>query len=69
LRVRHHFFVLFVFFLFEFFECTHGFFPEDGFRKGVAFLGSEGEAGVFEDILFLEVLATANDWNDNMIDQ
>ena len=54
-------------FLFEFLEGTEGLFPEDGFMTGLFLFGSEDEMDVFEDVLLLKILSTANNWDDNTI--
>ena len=66
-RVEGQFFILFIFFLFEFLEGAHRLFPEYGFWE-VGFLRCKTEAGVFKDVLFFEIVATAYYRNDNMID-
>lgn len=66
-RVERQFFILFIFFLFEFLEGAHRLFPEYGLLKD-GFLGSEAETGVLKDVLLFEVVTTAHNRNDNMID-
>ena len=54
-------------FLFEFLEGAQGLFPEDGFMAWLFLFGSEDEMDMFEDVLLLKILSTANNWDDNTI--
>ena len=60
-------FVLAFSFLFEFLEGAQGLFPEDGLMTWVFLFGSEDEMDMFEDVLFLKILSTSNNWDDNTI--